>query len=98
MLLQIYFPIHYEGHWFVVVVHTKGKKFIILDPCHRDFDENSEYHRNFKDIFIPNFIKIWNEIDTLDMGFHGYQTIFADVPQCSRDEDVGIFIMKFLQL
>uniref|UniRef100_A0A0A9CH92 Ubiquitin-like protease family profile domain-containing protein n=1 Tax=Arundo donax TaxID=35708 RepID=A0A0A9CH92_ARUDO len=98
VLQQLYFPIYFHGHWFVIVVQLKEKKFVIFDSCIRVFGEHSTYHKNVMKLFKPNFIKLWQETVIRDMGFLGFITSFADVPQHDVEDDSGVFIMNFLEL
>ncbi|CAD6239331.1 unnamed protein product [Miscanthus lutarioriparius] len=50
--------------------------------------------------YIPNLTTIWSEVVQIDFGFHGYEVIYADVPQQTKNfsNDSGIFAMKNLEL
>lgn len=91
---ELFFPTLHESHWFVFLVDLKAQKFIFLDS---KYEEDSEYHRNIKDMTITNFIPAWRDANLRNMGFSQYQTAYPILPKQVGRDDCGIFTIKKME-
>lgn len=49
LFLQLFFPIHYQQHWFLFIVDVKDRMFVFVDSKH---EEHSEFYENLKTFVV----------------------------------------------
>uniref|UniRef100_A0A0E0LVT8 Ubiquitin-like protease family profile domain-containing protein n=1 Tax=Oryza punctata TaxID=4537 RepID=A0A0E0LVT8_ORYPU len=57
-LEKLYFPIHYNQHWFLLIVDIKDRMFVFLDSLH---EADHEYFENIILLLRSNFQEVWDK-------------------------------------
>ncbi|KAL6595520.1 hypothetical protein ACP70R_047860 [Stipagrostis hirtigluma subsp. patula] len=94
----LFFPILFEGHWFVFIVDIKDHYFVFLDSF---YGKDSPYQQHCRDRLIPSFMFHWDQFvdDEKDMKFDDYKVVYPPVPPQGPDNlnDGGVFVLMFLK-
>ncbi|EEC71729.1 hypothetical protein OsI_04276 [Oryza sativa Indica Group] len=92
---MLFFPIHYQQHWFLFIVDVKDRMFVFLDSKH---EEHSEFYENLKTFVVDNFQNLWNKFVGSSLDFSVFKTVFPPVPRQDYESDSGVFVMKFMEI
>uniref|UniRef100_A0A0E0A7M6 Ubiquitin-like protease family profile domain-containing protein n=1 Tax=Oryza glumipatula TaxID=40148 RepID=A0A0E0A7M6_9ORYZ len=92
---MLFFPIHYQQHWFLFIVDVKDRMFVFLDSKH---EEHSEFYENLKTFVVDNFQNLWNKFVGSSLDFSVFKTVFPLVPRQDYESDSGVFVMKFMEI
>ncbi|XP_066164246.1 uncharacterized protein [Oryza sativa Japonica Group] len=92
---MLFFPIHYQQHWFLFIVDVKDRMFVFVDSKH---EEHSEFYENLKTFVVDNFQNLWNKFVGSSLDFSVFKTVFPPVPRQDYESDSGVFVMKFMEI
>uniref|UniRef100_A0A0E0MFH5 Ubiquitin-like protease family profile domain-containing protein n=1 Tax=Oryza punctata TaxID=4537 RepID=A0A0E0MFH5_ORYPU len=86
----LYFPIHYNQHWFLLIVDIKDRMFVFMDSLH---EADHEYFEN-----IILLLEVWDKYVCTAMDFNSFKIVFPPVPHLESECDSGIFTMKYMEI
>uniref|UniRef100_A0A0E0L9G7 Ubiquitin-like protease family profile domain-containing protein n=1 Tax=Oryza punctata TaxID=4537 RepID=A0A0E0L9G7_ORYPU len=82
---MLFFPIHYNQHWFLFIVDIKDRLFVFLDPLH---SEGDDYFEPILSLLLKNFQTVWGK----------FVGTMIDFSTFTINGDSGVYVMKFIEL